>query len=40
VLSLYKTILLDESIPCMWIILIPIIIYTFNGRTKRKAGKR
>ena len=33
VLSLYKTILLDEIMPCMWINLILLTIYTFNGRT-------
>ena len=34
VLSLNKTILLDEIMPCMWINLILLTIYTFNGRTK------
>jgi len=33
VLSLYKTILLDEIMPCMWINLILLTIYTFNGRS-------
>jgi len=36
VLSLYKTILLDEIMPCMWINLILLTIYTFNGRTINK----
>ena len=33
VLSLYKTILLEEIIPCMWINLILLTIYTFKRRT-------
>ena len=39
VLSLYKTILLEEIIPCMWLNLILLTIYEFNGRTLNKACK-
>jgi len=33
VLSLYKTILLEEIIPYMWMNLILLTTYVFNGRT-------
>ena len=29
----YKTILLEVRLPCMWINLTLLTIYTFNGRT-------
>jgi len=32
VLSLYKTILLEEIMPYMWLNLILLTIYAFNGR--------
>jgi len=35
----YKTILLEVSLPCMWINLILLTIYTFNGRTKLNLHK-
>ena len=33
----YKTILLEVSLPCMWINLTLLTIYTFNGRTINKG---
>ena len=35
----YKTILLEVSLPCMWINLILLTIYIFNGRTKLNLHK-
>ncbi|EGW47304.1 hypothetical protein HMPREF0666_01536 [Prevotella sp. C561] len=35
----YKTILLEVSLLCMWINLILLTIYTFNGRTKLNLHK-
>ena len=38
-IPIYKTILLEEIIPCMWTNLILLTIYAFNGRNLNKACK-